>query len=84
MRNVCLYLLLSPHTHTNPRMRVHSYVSSMVPVKTMREYDVLQEVMVLFSETVQRAIRRQLITTDMIDFYDPSLMFSIPRLAIIT
>lgn len=31
-----------------------SYVSAMVPVKTMKEYDLLQEVTVLFSETVQR------------------------------
>ena len=31
-----------------------SYVSAMVPVKTMKEYDMLQEVTVLFSETVQR------------------------------
>lgn len=31
-----------------------SYVSAMVPVKTMREHDLLQEVMVLFCETVQR------------------------------
>jgi len=32
----------------------YSYVSAMVPVKTMKEYDMLQEVTVLFSETVQR------------------------------
>lgn len=31
-----------------------SYVSAMVPVKTMKDYDLLQEVTVLFSETVQR------------------------------
>ncbi len=31
-----------------------SYVSAMVPVKTMKEYDILQEVIVLFSETTQR------------------------------
>ena len=31
-----------------------SYVSAMVPVKTMKEYDMLQEVTVLFSETVHR------------------------------
>ena len=32
----------------------YSYVSAMVPVKTMKEYDMSQEVAVLFSETVQR------------------------------
>ena len=77
----------------------------MVPVKSMRDYDMVQEVissqlttnhcdvtrmfsfvqvMVLFSETVQRAISQKLISVDMIDSYEPSLMFTIPRLAIIT
>ena len=42
------------------------------------------QVMVLFSETVQRAISQKLISVDMIDSYEPSLMFTIPRLAIIT
>ena len=32
----------------------YSYVSAMVPVKTMKEYDILQEVIVLFSDSVQR------------------------------
>lgn len=31
-----------------------SYVSAMVPVKSMKEYDMTQEVAVLFSETVSR------------------------------
>lgn len=60
-----------------------SYVSAMVPVKTMKEYDILQEVTVLFSETVHRALRLGLLTQDMIDDYDPALMFTIPRLAIV-
>ena len=34
-----------------------SYVSAMVPVKTMKEYDMAQEVTVLFSETVQRSVK---------------------------
>ncbi|XP_014669406.1 PREDICTED: lateral signaling target protein 2 homolog [Priapulus caudatus] len=33
-----------------------SYVSAMVPVKTMKEYDIMQEVIVLFSETVQSGL----------------------------
>lgn len=60
-----------------------SYVSAMVPVKTMKEYDLLQEVTVLFSETVQRALEKSLLTQDMIDYCDPALMFTIPRLAIV-
>ncbi|XP_013392994.1 lateral signaling target protein 2 homolog [Lingula anatina] len=60
-----------------------SYVSAMVPVKTMKEYDILQEVTVLFCETVDRALKVELLTQDMIDDYDPALMFTIPRLAIV-
>lgn len=33
---------------------LNSYVSTMVPVKTMKEYDLTQEITILFSETVQR------------------------------
>ena len=61
----------------------YSYVSAMVPVKTMKEFDMLQEVTVLFCETVSRALRLGLLTQDMLDDYDPALMFTIPRLAIV-
>lgn len=61
-----------------------SYVSAMVPVKTAHEYDMIQEITVLFSETVQRAIKQGLLTQDNIDEYDPALMFTIPRLAIVS
>ncbi|XP_076992354.1 lateral signaling target protein 2 homolog [Tamandua tetradactyla] len=60
-----------------------SYVSAMVPVKSPREYHVQQEVTVLFCETVERALRRGYLTQDMIDDYEPALMFTIPRLAIV-
>ncbi|GFR71072.1 lateral signaling target protein 2 homolog [Elysia marginata] len=60
-----------------------SYVSAMVPVKTAHEYDMIQEITVLFSETVQRALKVGLLTVDMIDEYDPALMFTIPRLAVV-
>lgn len=33
-----------------------SYVSAMVPVKSVEEHDVQQNVVVLFSETVQRSV----------------------------
>ncbi|XP_076367763.1 lateral signaling target protein 2 homolog [Tachypleus tridentatus] len=59
-----------------------SYVSAMVPVKTAKEYHLQQEVTVLFSETLQRALRIGLINQDLVDDCDPSLMFTIPRLAI--
>ncbi|CAL1538984.1 unnamed protein product [Lymnaea stagnalis] len=61
-----------------------SYVSAMVAVKTAHEYDMIQEITVLFSETVQRALKLGLLTREMIDEYDPALMFTIPRLAIVS
>uniref|UniRef100_UPI00358F55FB LOW QUALITY PROTEIN: lateral signaling target protein 2 homolog n=1 Tax=Myxine glutinosa TaxID=7769 RepID=UPI00358F55FB len=60
-----------------------SYVSAMVPVKSPREYDIQQDVVVLFCETIQRALRLGYLTQEMIDDYDPALMFTIPRLAIV-
>lgn len=59
------------------------YVSAMVPVKSTKEYTLLQDVVVLFSETVQRALRLGLLSQDQMDMYDPALMFTIPRLAIV-
>jgi len=60
-----------------------SYVSCMVHVKTIKEYEIHQDVICLFSETLQRSLNNQLVTQDMVDLYDPSLMFAIPRLAIV-
>nr|CAD7586442.1 unnamed protein product [Timema genevievae] len=60
------------------------YVSAMVPVKTPREYEVQQFVVVLFSETLQRALQMKLLNQEMVDDYDPALMFTIPRLAIVS
>ena len=37
----------------------------------------------LFSETLMRAIKEELVTQDSVDYCDPSLMFAIPRLAIV-
>lgn len=60
-----------------------AYVSCMVHVKTTKEFDIQQDVICLFSDTLQRAIQREMISQDMVDLYDPSLMFAIPRLAIV-
>ncbi|MEQ2204479.1 hypothetical protein XENOCAPTIV_013692 [Xenoophorus captivus] len=65
------------------RIGVSIYVSAMVPVKSPKEYDVQQDVIVLFCETVERALRLGYLTQDMIDDYEPALMFTIPRLAIV-
>ncbi|XP_052001248.1 lateral signaling target protein 2 homolog [Xyrauchen texanus] len=60
-----------------------SYVSAMVPVKSPKEYYIQQDVIVLFCETVERALKLEYLTQDMIDDYEPALMFTIPRLAIV-
>ncbi|XP_075210178.1 lateral signaling target protein 2 homolog isoform X2 [Lycorma delicatula] len=59
------------------------YVSAMVPVKSVQEYELQQCVIVLFSETLQRALQKNLLCQEMVDQYDPALMFTIPRLAIV-
>ncbi|KAI4460745.1 early endosome antigen 1 [Holotrichia oblita] len=60
------------------------YVSAMVPVKTTLEYILQEMIGVLFSETLQRALKMKLLTQDMVDSCDPALMFTIPRLAIVS
>lgn len=60
------------------------YVSAMVPVKTTQEYELQELIGVLFSETLHRALKMNLLTQEMIDDYDPALMFTIPRLAIVS
>lgn len=61
-----------------------SYVSAMVPVKTTQEYELQELIGVLFSETLQRALKMKLVKQEMIDECDPALMFTIPRLAIVS
>lgn len=60
------------------------YVSAMVPVKTTLEYELQELIGVLFSETLQRALKMGLLTQEQVDDYDPALMFTIPRLAIVS
>ncbi|XP_039415821.1 lateral signaling target protein 2 homolog isoform X1 [Corvus cornix cornix] len=61
-----------------------SYVSSLVAVKSPDEIYRQQEIVVLFCETVERALHLGYLTQEMIDGYEPLLMFTIPRLAIIS
>lgn len=60
-----------------------SYVGAMVPVKSTKEYEQQELVCVLFSETLQRALERGLLSQADVDNYEPALMFTIPRLAIV-
>lgn len=59
------------------------YVGAMVPVKSTKEYEQQELVCVLFSETLQRALERGLLSQADVDNYEPALMFTIPRLAIV-
>lgn len=59
------------------------YVSAMVQVKTKEELETQDLICVLFSETLQRALLVGLLTQEQVDSYDPALMFSVPRLAIL-
>ncbi|XP_050818863.1 lateral signaling target protein 2 homolog isoform X2 [Gopherus flavomarginatus] len=61
-----------------------SYVASLVSVKSPEELYKQQEIVVLFCETVERALKLGYLTQDMIDGCEPLLMFTIPRLAIIS
>lgn len=59
------------------------YVSAMVQVKTKQEHETQELICVLFSETLQRALRIGHLSQEQVDYFDPALMFSIPRLAIV-
>ena len=58
-----------------------SYVSCMVHVKTTREFEIQQDVVCLFSDTLQRAIQREMITQEMVDLYDPRYPHSVPSVS---
>ncbi|XP_078087305.1 lateral signaling target protein 2 homolog [Mustelus asterias] len=60
-----------------------SYVSAVVPIKSPEELYNQQQIIVLFCETIDRALKMGYLTQDMIDGLEPVLMFTIPRLAII-
>ncbi|XP_065827912.1 lateral signaling target protein 2 homolog [Oscarella lobularis] len=59
------------------------YIDSMCASLSSEQYEKLQECIVLFSESTQRAIKLGYLNQDMIDYYDPMLMFAIPRLAVV-
>ncbi|CAH1122802.1 unnamed protein product [Ceutorhynchus assimilis] len=61
-----------------------AYVSAMVPVKSTQEFELQELIGVLFSETLHRSLKMKLLTQEMIDDCDPALMFTIPRLAIVS
>lgn len=61
----------------------YQYVSAMVPVKSVKEHDSQLDVAVLFSEVLSLALVKDLITQDLIDYCDPSVMIAIPRLGIV-
>ncbi|XP_006632123.3 lateral signaling target protein 2 homolog [Lepisosteus oculatus] len=60
-----------------------SYISMVIPVKSAEELQRQQEIVVLFCETVERALKLGYLSQELIDGYEPLVMFTIPRLAII-
>nr|CAD2124596.1 unnamed protein product [Meloidogyne enterolobii] len=63
-----------------------AYVSAMVPVKSVREYDRQLDVAVLFSDSIIqhfRAIKVGYINREQIDDCDPNVIIALPRLAIV-
>ncbi|XP_020854544.1 lateral signaling target protein 2 homolog isoform X1 [Phascolarctos cinereus] len=61
-----------------------NYVAMVAPLKSPEELEQQQEVAILFCEAVARALKLGYLTQEMIDSYEPSLMLTIPRLAIIS
>lgn len=61
----------------------YEYVRTMLPIRTVSEIEKLQEVAVLFSETLIDCVKRGLIKQDDIDEFQPIVMIAIPRLAIV-
>lgn len=61
----------------------YEYVKAMLPIKTAEELEKQQDLTVLFSETVSGALKKGLIAQDDIDECQPSVMITIPRLAIV-
>eukprot|EP01135_Chromosphaera_perkinsii_P000759 Nk52_evm47s151 gene=Nk52_evmTU47s151 len=60
------------------------YVRCIVPVKNSRDAEMSQEMSVLLSEAMIHGLKKKFITQDMIDDYEPSVMFTIPRLAVLS
>uniref|UniRef100_A0A915D341 Uncharacterized protein n=1 Tax=Ditylenchus dipsaci TaxID=166011 RepID=A0A915D341_9BILA len=60
-----------------------NYVSAMVNVKSVNDYDTTLDVAVLFSESITRAIRLNYVTQEQIDDCNPNVIIALPRLAIV-
>lgn len=61
----------------------YEYVRTMLPIRTVEEIEKLQEVAVLFSETLIECVKRKLIKEEDIAEFEPIVMIAIPRLAIV-
>ncbi|KAI1709126.1 FYVE zinc finger domain-containing protein [Ditylenchus destructor] len=59
-----------------------SMLTLLGKVRTIEEYNHQQELAVLFSETLIRAVNLNYITDEQVEQCDPSIMYMLPRLAI--
>eukprot|EP00128_Syssomonas_multiformis_P015835 Colp12_sorted_trinity150504_noHs@414 len=60
------------------------YVRAIVPCKSSSEYEEKQDLTVLFSEAVHESLKKGTVTQEDIDDYEPKVMFTIPRLAVLS
>eukprot|EP01134_Creolimax_fragrantissima_P001706 CFRG1706T1 len=60
------------------------YVHAVMPCKTLLQYDEKMHMTVMFSEAVMRGLKNRTITVDQMEYYDPQVMFTIPRLAVLS
>jgi lateral signaling target protein 2 len=59
------------------------YISTFVPVRSSEDFEKRQDMCVLMSETLFHAKSSGLIAQDDVDAFEPALMFTIPRLAVL-
>ncbi|OTF77276.1 hypothetical protein BLA29_002187 [Euroglyphus maynei] len=61
----------------------YDYVKAMLQIKNCEDIENLQELTILFSETLSYSLRKGLISKDEVDGCQPSVMIALPRLSII-
>ncbi|PIK44150.1 putative lateral signaling target protein 2 isoform X2, partial [Apostichopus japonicus] len=79
-----LRMILRDHCYKNTTTYSTKLRKCNGTVKSALEYDTLQDVIVMFCQTLERALTTGLLTQEEVDDYEPGLMVTIPRLAILS
>lgn len=61
----------------------YDYVKAMLQIKNCEDIENLQELTILFSETLSYSLEKGLISKDEVDGCQPSVMIALPRLSIV-